>query len=40
MGIAGCEGLFQNSNGRWLKGYIQKIGACDALHVEIWGMYT
>ncbi|GAU10638.1 hypothetical protein TSUD_421140, partial [Trifolium subterraneum] len=40
MGLAGCGGLFRDSNGRWLKGYAQKIGACDALHAEMWGMYT
>ncbi|MCI09976.1 ribonuclease H protein, partial [Trifolium medium] len=26
--IAGCGGLFRDSDGRWIKGYIKKIGAC------------
>jgi hypothetical protein len=34
-----CGGLFRNYDGRWIKGYIKKIGACDALHDEMWGMY-
>ena len=34
-----CGGLFRSSDGRWLKGYIRKVGVCDALHVELWGMY-
>lgn len=24
---------------RWLEGFSPKIGACNALHVEMWGMY-
>jgi len=36
---SGCGGLFCDSEGRWLRGYIQKIGVCDALHAEMWGMY-
>jgi hypothetical protein len=35
MGMAGCGGLFRDSNGRWLKGYTQKIEVCDALHAEM-----
>jgi len=37
--IAECGGLFRDSDGRWIKAYIKKIGACDALHAEIWGLY-
>ncbi|AES67251.1 hypothetical protein MTR_2g088480 [Medicago truncatula] len=33
--IAGCGDLFRDSDGRWIKGYTKKIGACDALYVEI-----
>jgi len=40
MNIAGCGSLFGDSYGQWLQGYTQKIGACDALHAEIWEMYT
>ncbi|CAJ2630361.1 unnamed protein product [Trifolium pratense] len=40
MNNAGCGGLFRDSDGRWLKGYTQRIGDCDALHAEMWGMYT
>jgi len=36
---SGCGGLFRDSEGRWIKDYIRKIGVCDALHAEIWGMY-
>ncbi|GAU24368.1 hypothetical protein TSUD_390770 [Trifolium subterraneum] len=37
--VAGCGGLFRDSDGRWIKGYTKKIGTCDALHVEMWGLY-
>nr|ABD32321.2 Ribonuclease H [Medicago truncatula] len=37
--IAGCGGLFRDLDGRWIKGYTKKIGACDALHAEMWGLY-
>ncbi|GAU12898.1 hypothetical protein TSUD_73850 [Trifolium subterraneum] len=37
--FAGCGGLFRDSDGRWIKGFTRKIGAFDALHVEMWGMY-
>ncbi|CAJ2657953.1 unnamed protein product [Trifolium pratense] len=40
MNIAGCGDLFRDSDGRWLIGYTQRIGDCDALHAEMWGMYT
>ncbi|MCI40413.1 non-LTR retroelement reverse transcriptase, partial [Trifolium medium] len=40
MDVAGCGGLFRDLNGRWLKGYPQKIGACDTLQAKMWGMYT
>ena len=36
---SGCGGLFRCSDGRWLKGYIKKVGVCDVLHAELWGMY-
>ncbi|MCI51897.1 putative non-LTR retroelement reverse transcriptase, partial [Trifolium medium] len=39
VGIAGCGGLLRVSDGRWIKGYSQKLGAGDALHAEMWGMY-
>jgi len=38
-GLASCGGLFQNSDGRWIKGYLQKFGTCDALCANMWGMY-
>jgi hypothetical protein len=38
--LVGCGGLLRDSDGRWIQGYTQKIGACDALHAEMWGMYT
>jgi len=39
LGLAGCGGLFRNLDGRWIKGYSQKIGTYDALCAEMWGMY-
>jgi ribonuclease HI len=39
LGLAGCGGLFRDSDGRWIKGYSRKIGTCDALSAEMWGMY-
>ena len=36
---SGCRGLLRDANGRWIKGFVRKIGACDALHAEMWGMY-
>ncbi|GAU42748.1 hypothetical protein TSUD_77850 [Trifolium subterraneum] len=39
MVASGCGGLFRNSDGRWIKGYARKIGTCDALSAEMWGMY-
>ncbi|GAU35182.1 hypothetical protein TSUD_319920 [Trifolium subterraneum] len=40
LDLAGCGGLLRDSNGQWIHGYTQKIGACDALHAEMWGMYV
>jgi len=37
--IAGCGCLFRDSDGRWIKDYTKKIGACDVLHAEMWGLY-
>jgi ribonuclease HI len=39
IGLAGCGGLLRDSDGRWIKGYSRKLGDCDALHAEMWGMY-
>ncbi|KAK2452886.1 TMV resistance protein N [Trifolium repens] len=39
LGLVVCGGLFRNSDGRWIKGYSRKIGTCDALSDEMWGMY-
>jgi ribonuclease HI len=36
---SGCGDLFRDSKGRWINGYIRKIGVYDALHAEMWGMY-
>ncbi|GAU11643.1 hypothetical protein TSUD_334560 [Trifolium subterraneum] len=35
LGLAGCGGLFRNSDGRWIKGYARKIGTCDALCLNV-----
>ncbi|PNX97212.1 nucleic acid binding protein [Trifolium pratense] len=37
--LAGCGGLLCDSDGRWLTRYSRKIGTCDALGAEMWGMY-
>jgi hypothetical protein len=37
--LTGCGGLLRDSDGRWIQGYTQKIGTCDAFHAEMWGMY-
>jgi ribonuclease HI len=37
--LAGCGGLLRQSDGTWIKGFSRKIGACDALHAEMWGLY-
>lgn len=36
---SGCEGLFRNDDGWWIKGYTNKIDSCDALHAQMWGLY-
>jgi len=33
--LAGCGGLLQDSDERWIKGYTKKIGPCDAFHVML-----
>jgi len=39
-GKTGCySGLLRDSNDKWLKGFVCKIGVCDALHAEMWGLY-
>ncbi|MCH80789.1 ribonuclease H protein [Trifolium medium] len=37
--LSGCGGPFLDFGGRWLKGYILKIGTCNALHSKMWGMF-
>jgi len=36
---ASCEGRLCDYDGRWLKGFSLKIGACDALHAKMRGVY-
>ena len=36
---SGCDDLFYNFDGRWLKGSIREIRACGVVHVELWSMY-
>ncbi|PNX57581.1 receptor-like kinase, partial [Trifolium pratense] len=38
--LDGCNDLLRDSDGRWIQGYTQKIGACDALHAETYDMYA
>jgi hypothetical protein len=35
MNVAGCGGLFRDSDGQWLKGYTQRISDCDAFYAEM-----
>jgi hypothetical protein len=35
LGLAGCGGLFWNSDGKWVKGYARKIKTYDALCIEM-----
>lgn len=37
---AGCGDLLRGTNGKWLKGFVRKIEVCDALHAEMWGLYS
>jgi ribonuclease HI len=30
----------RDTNGKWLKEFVRKIGVCDALHAEMWGLYS
>ncbi|GAU33771.1 hypothetical protein TSUD_393330 [Trifolium subterraneum] len=38
LDLAGCGSLLRDSNGQWIHGYTQKIGACDAMYAEMWGI--
>jgi ribonuclease HI len=38
--LARCGGLLRDSNDQWIQGRTQKIGTCDSLHAEMWGMYV
>jgi len=33
--LAGCGGLFRDSDGRWIKNCFKKIGMCDVFHAEM-----
>jgi hypothetical protein len=35
LDLAGYGRLFQKLDGRWIKGYSQKIGTCNALSAEM-----
>lgn len=37
---ARCGGLFRDSTGNWLYGFTKRLGTCNALHAEMWGMWT
>ena len=34
---AGCGGLVQDENGRWLFGFTKSLGYCSAFIIECWG---
>ncbi|MCH79341.1 ribonuclease H protein, partial [Trifolium medium] len=37
--LSGCGGLLRNNNGICVSSFARKIGSCDALQAEVWGMY-
>ena len=37
--LVGCGRLFQQPDGKWIKGFSCKVGVYDALHDEVWGLY-
>ncbi|MCH89552.1 ribonuclease H protein [Trifolium medium] len=39
VNLSGCGGLLRDSSGVCLTSYAHKLGTCDALHVEMCGMY-
>ncbi|CAJ2669285.1 unnamed protein product [Trifolium pratense] len=39
INLSGCGGLLRDSYGNCLSSFARKIGSCDALHAEMWGMY-
>ncbi|GAU44619.1 hypothetical protein TSUD_378970 [Trifolium subterraneum] len=39
MNLSGCGGLLRDNNDICLSSFARKIGSCDALHAEMWGMY-
>jgi ribonuclease HI len=39
INLSGCGGLLRNSYGICVSSFARKIGSCDALHAEMWGMY-
>jgi hypothetical protein len=39
LNLSGCGGLLRNSYGICVSSFARKIGSCDALHAEMWGMY-
>ena len=38
LGKARCGGLIRDETGRWLGGFTSKLGICNALTVELWGV--
>jgi ribonuclease HI len=36
---ASCGGLFRNSDGQWLGGFLRNLGRCNAYIVELCGVY-
>jgi hypothetical protein len=39
VNLSGCGGLLRDSSGVCLVSYARKLGTCDALVAEMWGMY-
>lgn len=38
-GLASCGGLIRDEDGRWIVGFAKKVGRCDVLKAEFWGIY-
>lgn len=38
LAISGCGGLLKDDMGAWIRGYFHRLGNCDSLQAEMWGM--
>ena len=38
LGLAGCDGVVKDENGKWLAGFSKRIGISTSFVVELWGL--